>query len=303
MARTCVVIPCYNESARLDGPAFLRFARSAPDVRLLFVDDGSTDDTAAVLERLCAERPDRLHMLSLGENRGKAEAVRTGIQRAVETGARMIGYWDADLATPLDVIPTFVSKLDNAPWLEMVMGSRVQLLGPRIERRPARHYLGRVFATAASFMLGLRVYDTQCGAKLFRVTPRTVAAFASPFVSRWIFDVEILSRLAHSSSDGLPPAENVILEEPLVEWCDVGGSKLRATSFARAFVDLAKIFLAVRRAHVARPLAGHAAEADATAHVRVAAVVGANALVRPEFRIEKEAVESARDAEAVRILP
>jgi glycosyltransferase involved in cell wall biosynthesis len=173
---TVVVIPCFNEAARLDRTAFLAWASSAAAARtsLLFVDDGSTDDTAALLHDLAAAAPPaRLSILSLPANCGKAEAVRRGLLAAAASGSAVdvVGYLDADLATPLDALPDFRAVLD-APGgrFELVFGARVALLGRDIRRKLARHYLGRVFATLAANVLGLPIYDTQCGAKLFRVT-------------------------------------------------------------------------------------------------------------------------------------
>ena len=122
------------------------------------------------------------------------------------------------------------------------MGSRVKLLGRKIERRRSRHYLGRVFATAVSTILGLDVYDTQCGAKLFRVTPFIRALFQQPFLSRWIFDVEILARLIQARrGKNLPQADRVIYEFPLMEWRDIPGSKLGYRDFFRAAWELCRI--------------------------------------------------------------
>jgi hypothetical protein len=106
-----------------------------------------------------------------------------------------------------------------------VLGSRIRLLGRRVRRSPARHYAGRVFATVASLKLRLPVYDTQCGAKLFRACGETRAAFERPFSSRWIFDVEILARL--TGSLGPEAVAERLVEHPLAEWADVGESKLR----------------------------------------------------------------------------
>lgn len=242
MASTWIVVPCYNEAKRLDRSAFTRFVDGSTGVRLLFVDDGSTDGTPHMLNGLCAARPDRIEWLRLSANRGKAEAVRVGMLSAIDRGAGYAGYWDADLSTPLDVVGRFMQILDDTPWLELVMGSRVQLLGRRIERRPLRHYLGRVFATAASLTLGLKVYDTQCGAKLFRVTPGVAKLFVQPFVSRWTFDVEIIARMVRQrSGKRLAPAEEVIRECPLMEWRDVSGSKLTVWARLRAGFDLLRV--------------------------------------------------------------
>jgi hypothetical protein len=123
------------------------------------------------------------------------------------------------------------------------MGARIKLLGRRVVRRASRHYLGRVFATAASLTLDLGVYDTQCGAKLFRVTPGTAEIFAERFISRWIFDVEIIARMiaVHRRRNGVP-VERLIYELPLQEWQDVGGSRIKLIDWPIAFVDLMRIY-------------------------------------------------------------
>jgi glycosyltransferase involved in cell wall biosynthesis len=129
--RTRIVIPCYNEVARLKPDAFLDFAGEHPNISFLFVNDGSTDETARVLRELAMKLPGRLEVQELSRNAGKGEAVRQGMLHALATDAQYVGYWDADLATPLDAILSFVALLDERPGVGMVMGARVQLLGRR----------------------------------------------------------------------------------------------------------------------------------------------------------------------------
>jgi glycosyltransferase involved in cell wall biosynthesis len=239
---TIVVVPCYNEAQRLDLPAYHAFLASCRDIALLFVDDGSTDDTPLVLEQLRRRHPQQVCTMRLAINAGKGEAVRRGMQLAFRRRATIAGYWDADLATPLATIADFRRLLHARPDLRLVMGSRVALLGRCIQRCWRRHLLGRAFATAASHVLGLPVYDTQCGAKLFRVSPETAALFREPFSTRWIFDVEILSRIAGSKASHAPQAPNAIYEYPLEQWREVGSSRLKASDFAVAAIDLARIY-------------------------------------------------------------
>jgi glycosyltransferase involved in cell wall biosynthesis len=242
--RASVVIPCYDEASRLPAARYKDFLREHPEIAFVFVDDGSRDDTLALLRSLESVDPDRVCVLALPENAGKAEAVRRGMLRALQDDVDAVGYWDADLATPLSAILEFRRLLDERPALELVMGARVVLLGRHIERRALRHYLGRAAATAIALALGLRVYDTQCGAKLFRVGPAARELFAEPFVARWAFDVEILARLIRwRRARALGPADRVICEVPLSEWIDVAGSKLRARDYLRAGVDLIRIWL------------------------------------------------------------
>jgi dolichyl-phosphate beta-glucosyltransferase len=121
----------------------------------------------------------------------------------------------------------------------MVFAARVRLLGREISRRPSRHYFGRVGATLISSSLGLAVYDTQCGAKLFRVTDVYPQLWSEPFLSRWIFDVEIVARFLRAR--GREAAAQAIYELPIRVWHDVQGSKVRSTDFLRALTDLWKI--------------------------------------------------------------
>lgn len=246
--KTCIVVPCFNEANRLRQDSIVDFSGRHPEVDLLFVDDGSRDRTRALLEELVADAPS-LSLVVQSSNRGKAEAVRRGMNAAFERGAAYAGYWDADLATPLDELPRFVAELEREPRLEAVFGSRVRMLGRAIRRSGLRHALGRVFATAVARLLDLPVYDTQCGAKLFRVTPILPELFAEPFVAGWCFDVELIARwLAARRGPGLAPLEQVIRELPLERWTDVPGSKVHPLDFFRAWAELWRI-----RRHYLRP--------------------------------------------------
>jgi dolichyl-phosphate beta-glucosyltransferase len=239
---TVIVVPCYNEAARLDTAAFAAFLAQSCDVSFVMVDDGSSDGTGDVLEHLRACDPRRIAVLGLGDNVGKAEAVRRGVKLALRRAPSLVGYWDADLATPLSSIERFRATLAERPELLLVMGSRVGLLGRQIERTWKRHFMGRAFATAASLVLRLAVYDTQCGAKLFRVTPQMASLFDRPFRTRWIFDVEILARMMSGGPcNDERSAADVIYEYPLERWQDVAGSRLKPRDFLVAAADLAMI--------------------------------------------------------------
>ena len=240
--RVSLVIPCYNEALRLDVQQFREYLARNSHTRIVFVDDGSTDGTVAVLEQLRTGYEDCAEILRCGKNKGKAQAVRLGVTYALDNfQQQIVGYWDADLATPLDAVGCFLGVLDCRAKIEMVFGSRVKLLGRHVQRRATRHYLGRVFATVVSQMLRLPIYDTQCGAKLFRVTSKTRQVFAKPFLSKWVFDVEIIARYLNLYGNDPKHVEQIIYEYPLETWVDIPGSKVRPKDFLKALQDLFRI--------------------------------------------------------------
>jgi dolichyl-phosphate beta-glucosyltransferase len=228
-----LVVPCYNEESRLSLESFEEGAQG--EVQILFVDDGSKDGTVAKIQAFIRGKTN-LHLLVCAKNSGKANAVRQGMLHVSAdptlSKARWVGYWDADLATPLWEIPNMIQYADfyNLP-VAAVWGSRVYRLGSQIQRSALRHYLGRGFATVIGTLLKVESYDTQCGAKLFR-TEHLQTAFAEPFISHWIFDVEILLRLQG----------HLLIEYPLRKWQDVPGSKVKISKeILRVLGDILKI--------------------------------------------------------------
>ena len=247
MTKTVIVVPCFNEANRLAPEAFRDFARDWRHGVFLFVDDGSTDTTFTILTTLQKSMPTYSAVLQLPHNVGKAEAVRQGVLQALHLNPEYVGFWDSDLATPLDALPLFESVLRDRPQTDIVLGARVQLLGRDIRRRPLRHYLGRAFATVVALVLSVDVYDSQCGAKLFRATETVAELFSSPFLSRWIFDVEILARFVRlKRMEGSTRPEEFLYELPLPAWRDVGGSHLGAKDVVIALFDLVRIYRSQR---------------------------------------------------------
>ncbi len=227
-----VVIPCYNEANRLDTDAFSSFIFCHPEITFIFVNDGSSDNTEHILRALCIR--DNAVCLNLTANSGKAEAVRKGMLHANSTGKfDFIGFWDADLATGLDELVRMCNTIEEKTIY--ISGCRLLRLGGAIQRKLIRHILGRSFATAVSIHLDLPVYDTQCGAKLYK-SECVNNVFARPFVTKWFFDVEILRRLINFYGKARVLSDSI--EMPLYHWKDVEGSKLRYLTCLKDFFKL-----------------------------------------------------------------
>lgn len=237
MQKTGVIIPCYEEASRLKVEAFTSYLSAAPHVNLLFVNDGSKDDTLKVLLKMKGMNAAQIDVLDLEENCGKAEAVRRGMMKLFEKNVfDYVGFWDADLATPLAEIDHLLQS-SSGGRKRIIMASRMKRLGAAVERTASRHIFGRIFSTFASIILKLPVYDTQCGAKLFHNS--TAELFTESFVTKWLFDIEILARFRNKFGRATTLME--VVEVPVSSWQEIGGSKLRLKHLLKVPFELLKI--------------------------------------------------------------
>ncbi len=251
--KTAIVVPCYNEGKRLKPELFARHvAHFRGKLCYIFVNDGSTDNTSSILSSLAADCPGNVLLIERERNLGKAASVREGMLKAIAMEFPLVGYWDADLSTPLDHINDFIDLLSSGD-ATVVIGSRVQRLGAAIERSFVRHYLGRVLATLSSSLLRIPVYDTQCGAKLFRNDENLRTALRIPFSVNWMFDVEFIGRyLLLGGLSGERFFADRCVEFPLRSWKEEPGSKVRPIDFFWGIWELIKIFFLLRSARYRR---------------------------------------------------
>lgn len=182
-----IVIPVYNETKRIreNAPAVFDFFRSSGvSHEIIFVNDGSVDETRAVLLEFQKSHPCTL--ISYEHNRGKGYAVRQGALAA--TGGWIL-FFDIDLATPLTEFTHFLSFRQSND--DVIIGSR-RLAGSLIRKSesPLRVLLGNGFSALSRFFVP-GVSDFTCGFKCFsRKAAGTVFAVAR--IDRWAFDTEIL---------------------------------------------------------------------------------------------------------------
>jgi len=234
---TSIVIPCYNEEKGISNSEYSNFLENNPETLICFVNDGSKDNTLGVLNVLKAKHDAQIHILSLEKNSGKAEAVRAGINYCNQNFQhQFIGYLDADLATTLEEFIDLRNYLTGE--IVFSFGSRIRKIGSTIERENSRFLIGRVVATFISNILDIKVYDTQCGSKLF-TKEISEELFQKEFISKWLFDVEIFYRMIH-----LFEREKAITkmhEVPLKLWVEKGDSKVKFTYGFKLWFDLYKI--------------------------------------------------------------
>lgn len=256
--RTMIIVPCYNEAKRMHPALFLKFLQTRRDIEFIFVNDGSTDDTEDMLERLYQRAPESISVLRLKHNSGKEEAVRTGLIYAIEQKPDYVGYWDADLASPLAELPAMQRIIQENNDIQCVYGARMRLLGHKVRRSLLRRFVSLCCCVLAQSVLDLPVTDTQCGAKLFRVTDELKAAIIEPFTAGWLFDVELFARLKIAWKKGNPG----LYEHPLTEWNEVSGSNVSIPEMMGAGITMLGLIVRLRMGLFRQPQINHASEND-----------------------------------------
>ena len=223
-----IVVPAYNEGARLVTtlPAIIDYlGKVRPDSELIVVDDGSSDDTAAVAEQKFANIESlSTRVIRLEQNRGKGYAVRTGLLHA---RANTVLFSDADLSTPITEVPKLTDPIENGEC-DLTFGSRAlnrRLIG--VHQPWRREQGGRVFNLIVRLATGLPFWDTQCGFKAFRMNVCRPLIQAAR-IDRFGFDVELIY-LAHLAE--------LRLREVAVRWDHNPGSKVEVWRDSFRMVD------------------------------------------------------------------
>ncbi len=232
-----IVIPCYNEEQNFLHTRYRSFLETNSNTVICFVNDGSTDHTLNILTNLGKEFANHVVILNLKTNSGKAEAVRQGIHHLNNLHSlNKIGFIDADLAVSLEESIQIAALIQDP--IVMAFGSRISKVGSHIDRQFHRFIIGRFIATIISNILDLKVYDTQCGCKFFSLE-ESKELFKKPFITKWLFDVELFFRM--QKSYGKQDYQYKMYEAPLKRWVDRGDSKVKFSYGFKVFFDLLSI--------------------------------------------------------------
>lgn len=184
-----IVIPAYNESARIEQTldrVMSCVEAQGWDAEVLVVDDGSTDSTPAIIHRWMEKYP-RLKLIQNPGNKGKGYSVRNGLLQA---SGEVVMFTDADLSAPMEEAELLMAAI--ADGADVAIGSRwMDRTRQTIHQPLYRRFFGRCFNWVTRTIMGLPFKDTQCGFKAFRHDVAQVI-FRLQRIERWGFDPEIL---------------------------------------------------------------------------------------------------------------
>ena len=187
--RLSIVIPAYNESARIEDAlerVMSCVAERGWDAEVVVVDDGSKDNTAEIVHRWMEQHP-RLHLVHNPGNKGKGYSVRNGLLQAA---GEIVMFTDADLSAPMEEAERLIAAIEDG--VDVAIGSRwMDRTRQTIHQPLYRQFFGRCFNWITRMVMGLPFKDTQCGFKAFKRSAAQVI-FRLQTIERWGFDPEIL---------------------------------------------------------------------------------------------------------------
>lgn len=235
MSKIAIIIPCYNEEKRLIKESFINFLSSNSDIDLIFVNDGSSDNTISILKTIQLAFEKKVFIINIDSNKGKANAISEGMRNCISNSDYShLGFLDADLSTSLEEFHRLYIKMDNQN-ADYIFGSRIKMLDSQIKRSIFRHFSGRLIATIIDSKFKLGIYDTQCGAKCFRKEIISMV-MQEHFKTKWFFDIEIFLRIKEQFTHLKG------IEEPLKIWRDPGGSKMSILKLPQILRELYLLF-------------------------------------------------------------
>jgi dolichyl-phosphate beta-glucosyltransferase len=214
-----IIIPCYKEVDRL--PLFLNDLYTQLnhlDINFIIVDDGSPIEDFNKMKNLIDPfLSEKFKLLRYEKNLGKGGAISYGLTHA---SSDYIGFVDADGSIPFYEIENIANYMKNNYQIDMLIASRILMLGKKIERKFLRHLSGRLFSTMLNAIFPMKVYDSQCGFKIFsKLKYEKINNFITD--KRWLWDTQLLILFYISSFN--------IIEYP-VDWKEQPGSKVKIIS-------------------------------------------------------------------------
>lgn len=237
-----MIVPCYNEEKRLDLNYWEHVVLATKDIKWIFIDDGSSDNTSELLSQI----PGGVEVKRLSSNLGKAEALRLGFQDATLQDNEVIGFIDADQSFDREEVVQMCKKyrhraewnFSNQNYIAVFMSRNsisndVASLGGAF-----RKLFGTLISKINSAIWSELPSDTQCGFKFFKVSDKLLLALHDSFSNSWFFEIEMLMRIR--SIQGNPLVINVV---PLKYCFHVKDSKTSKGNTLNSVWQVVNVFL------------------------------------------------------------
>ena len=230
--KIAVVVPCFNEAKRLNGLFFENMTREL-GCNVVFVNDGSTDETLNVLYKICSN--DRMSVINLVENGGKAAALKAGLQRAEVLNMKFAVACDADQSNSIEDIQSLVQVLLKSDHVDIASAARVPLAGSDVQRKTSRKWAGRIVATLLGNVTNITIYDPMSPLKAYRLSSLGILDYYKPR-TKWFGEIELLRFIYAARNENF-----CLVEVPMHHWRDKAGGHLGIRSFFAISLDYIRL--------------------------------------------------------------